>query len=139
MSNAVRSSTRLENLFQPAWAQGKTESNKFAKIHRQRSVKPERRQNDKPAKRRAGRVVMARVAVLAAVGFLVGRTPWRSARGASEFGDAKAVLAARAALAGAIDRRDERAERPAPQRRCGIYGGFIPEERCGASPRVRSR
>ena len=45
----------LENLFQPAWAQGKTEANRFEKFTGNEGVKPERRFGDKPGERRAPR------------------------------------------------------------------------------------
>jgi len=48
MSNAVDLGLDLESLFQPAWAQGKTETNKFEKFTGNEGVKPERRFGDKP-------------------------------------------------------------------------------------------
>jgi hypothetical protein len=44
----------LDNLFQPAWTQAKTEGNRFAKFTGNEGVKPERRFNDKPGARPGG-------------------------------------------------------------------------------------
>jgi hypothetical protein len=41
----------LDNLFQPAWTQAKTEGNRFEKFTGHEGVKPERRFNDKPGAR----------------------------------------------------------------------------------------
>jgi hypothetical protein len=45
----------LENLFQPAWTQAKTESNRFEKFTGNEGVKPERSFSGKPGERRAPR------------------------------------------------------------------------------------
>jgi len=55
MSNVSDLDLNLDNLFQPAWAQGKTESNKFAKFTGNEGVKPERSFSGKPGERRAPR------------------------------------------------------------------------------------
>ena len=55
MSNVSDLDLNLENLFQPAWAQGKTESNKFAKFTGNEGVKPDRTYSGKPGERRASR------------------------------------------------------------------------------------
>ena len=55
MSTASDLDLDLENLFQPAWAQGKTESNRFEKFTGNEGVKPERRFSDKPGERRGPR------------------------------------------------------------------------------------
>jgi len=55
MSNIAELDLNLENLFQPSWAQGKTEGNRFEKFTGNEGVKPERRFNDKPGERRAPR------------------------------------------------------------------------------------
>src|ERR1035437_2890329 len=44
----------LDNLFQPAWTQAKTEGNRFEKFTGHGGVKPERRFNDKPGARPGG-------------------------------------------------------------------------------------
>src|ERR1035437_4593025 len=44
----------LDNLFQPAWTQAKTEGNRFEKFTGHEGVKPERRFNDKPGARPGG-------------------------------------------------------------------------------------
>ena len=56
MSNVPDLDLDLDNLFQPAWAQGKTESaNRFEKFTGNEGVKPERRYNDRPGERRGPR------------------------------------------------------------------------------------
>ena len=45
----------LENLFQPAWAQGKSEANRFEKFTGNEGAKPERSFSGKPGERRAPR------------------------------------------------------------------------------------
>src|ERR1039458_4965442 len=55
MSNVSDLDLNLENLFQPAWAQGKTESNRFEKFTGNEGVKPERSFSGKPGGRRAPR------------------------------------------------------------------------------------
>ncbi len=55
MSTASDLDLDLENLFQPAWAQAKDETNRFEKFTGQEGVKPERRFSDKPGERRAPR------------------------------------------------------------------------------------
>ena len=55
MSTASELDLNLENLFQPAWAQGKSEANKFAKFTGNEGVKPERSYSSKPGERRAPR------------------------------------------------------------------------------------
>ncbi|HTB83973.1 MAG TPA: hypothetical protein VK742_09995 [Candidatus Sulfotelmatobacter sp.] len=47
MSN-IADGLDLENLFQPAWAQGKSEANKFERFTGNEGVKPERRRSDGP-------------------------------------------------------------------------------------------
>ena len=47
MSNIVDMGLDLENLFQPAWAQGKSEANRFDKFTGDEGVRPERRRNDR--------------------------------------------------------------------------------------------
>ena len=55
MSTASDLDLDLENLFQPAWTQAKTESNRFEKFTGNEGVKPERRFSDKPGERRGPR------------------------------------------------------------------------------------
>src|SRR5262245_8219930 len=55
MSNINDMGLDLENLFQPAWAQGKSEANKFEKFTGTEGVKPERRFSSKPGERRGPR------------------------------------------------------------------------------------
>jgi hypothetical protein len=53
MSN-IADGLDLENLFQPAWAQGKSEANKFEKFTGNEGVKPERRRSERPGGPRPG-------------------------------------------------------------------------------------
>ena len=55
MSTASDLDLDLETLFQPAWTQAKTESNRFEKYTGSEGVKPERRYSDKPGERRGPR------------------------------------------------------------------------------------
>jgi hypothetical protein len=52
MSNIVDMGLDLENLFQPAWAQGKSESNRFEKFTGEEGVRPERRRGEGFGERR---------------------------------------------------------------------------------------
>ena len=92
MSTVSELDLNLDNLFQPAWAQGKSESNKFAKFTGNEGVKPERRFNDKPGERRAPRRDGA---------------GGGAQRGGSKFGDRKGSFRGG-------DRRNEPRDRPAP-------------------------
>ena len=116
MSNVSDLDLNLENLFQPAWAQGKTESNKFAKFTGNEGVKPERRFSDKPGERRGPRRDGA------GGGERRGGPP----RGESKFGGGDRQGGFRGG-----DRRDqprrERPEPPAPLPE--LNAAFIPEER----------
>lgn len=51
MSNTADMGLDLENLFQPAWAQGKTEANRFEKFTGEEGVRPERRRGDRGDRR----------------------------------------------------------------------------------------
>jgi hypothetical protein len=55
MSTASDLDLNLENLFQPAWAQGKEESNRFEKFTGNEGARPERRGGDRPGERRGPR------------------------------------------------------------------------------------
>src|SRR5665213_571143 len=115
MSNVSDLDLNLENLFQPAWAQGKTESNKFAKFTGNEGVKPERRFNDKPGERRAPRRDGAGGG---------GERRCRPPRGGPKVCDRKG-----GSFRGG-DRRDERRERPEPPAPLPeLNAAFIPEER----------
>jgi hypothetical protein len=103
----------LEKLFQPAWAQGKTEANRFDKFTGNEGVKPERRFSDKPGERRGPRREGA------GGGERRGGPP----RGGSKFGDRKGGFGRR------DDRRDERRERPEPPAQLPEIGvTFLPDE-----------
>ncbi len=114
MNTASELELNLENLFQPAWAQGKDESNKFAKFTGNEGVKPERSFSSKPGERRAPRRD-------AGGSERHGGPP----RGGSKFGggDRKGNFRG-------VDRRDEQRERPAPPAPLpDLNVAFIPEER----------
>jgi hypothetical protein len=120
MSTVSDLDLNLDNLFQPAWAQGKTEANKFAKFTGNEGVKPERTFSGKPGERRAPRRDGA-----GGGGFGGGERRGGPPRGGSKFGDRKG-----GGFRGG-DRRDEpRAERPAPPAPLPeLNVAFIPEER----------
>ena len=118
MSTASELDLNLDNLFQPAWAQEKTESNKFAKFTGNEGVKPERSFSGKPGERRAPRRDGA-----SSGGDRRGG-PGGPARGGSKFGDRQG-----GGFRGS-DRRDEPRERPAPPAPLPeLSVAFIPEER----------
>jgi len=118
MSNVPDLELDLDNLFQPAWAQGKTETNKFAKFTGNEGVKPERSFSGKPGERRAPRRDGA------GGGFGGGERRGGPPRGGSKFGDRKG------GFRGGNDRRDERRERPEPPAPLPEFNvAFIPEER----------
>ena len=119
MSNVSDLDLNLENLFQPAWAQGKAESNKFEKFTGNEGVKPERQYSSKPGERRTPRP---------GGGFGGGGGERRGgpARGGSKFGGGDRQGGFRGG-----DRREEprreRPEPPAPLPELNV--AFIPEER----------
>jgi hypothetical protein len=98
----------LENLFQPAWAQGKAEVNRYEKFTGDEGAKPERRRGDRrgpPGSEPSGE-----------------RRGPRPPRSGSKFGDRKR----------GFDRRDDRRERerrepPAPLVEIGVT--FLPDEK----------
>jgi hypothetical protein len=121
MSTASELDLNLENLFQPAWAQGKSESNKFAKFTGNEGVKPERSFSGKPGERRAPRRDGPGGGGFG--GGPAGRDRGGPPRGGSKFGDRKGSFRGG-------DRRDEPRERsapPAPLPELNV--AFIPEER----------
>jgi hypothetical protein len=118
MSTVSDLDLNLDNLFQPAWAQEKTESNKFAKFTGNEGVKPERSFSGKPGERRAPRRDGA------GGGFGGGERRGGPPRGGSKFGDRKGGN-----FRGG-ERRDEARERPAPAAPLPeLNVAFIPEER----------
>jgi hypothetical protein len=118
MSTVSDLDLNLDNLFQPAWAQEKTESNKFAKFTGNEGVKPERSYSSKPGERRAPRRDGA------GGGFGGGERRGGAPRGGSKFGDRKGGN-----FRGG-ERRDEPRERPAPPAPLPeLNVAFIPEER----------
>ena len=117
MSTASDLDLDLDNLFQPAWAQGKDESNKFAKFTGNEGVKPERSFSNKPGERRGPR----RDAPGGGFGGGRGGAP----RGGSKFGDRKGGGFGR--RDGRGDNRGERPAPPAPLPELNV--AFIPEEK----------
>jgi len=110
----------LEKLFQPAWAQGKTEANRFDKFTGNEGMKPERSFNGKPGERRGPRRE-------GGGGGFGGGGERRGAggppRGGSKFGDRKGGFGRR------DDRRGERSERPEPPAPLPEIGvTFLPDE-----------
>jgi hypothetical protein len=108
----------LEKLFQPAWAQGKTEANRFDKFTGNEGMKPERSFSGKPGERRSPRREGGGGG-FGGGGERRGGPP----RGGSKFGDRK----------GGFGRRDdhrgelrERPEPPAPLPEIGVT--FLPDE-----------
>jgi hypothetical protein len=121
MSTASELDLNLENLFQPAWAQGKSESNKFAKFTGNEGVKPERSFSGKPGERRAPRRDGPGGGGFG--GGPAGRDRGGPPRGGSKFGDRKGSFRGG-------DRRDEPRERSAPPVPVPeLNVAFIPEER----------
>jgi hypothetical protein len=117
MSTVSDLDLNLDNLFQPAWAQGKTETNKFAKFTGNEGVKPERSFSGKPGERRGPRRDGA------GGGFGGGERRGGPPRGGSKFGDRQGGFRGG-------DRRDEPRERPAPPAPLPeLNVAFIPEER----------
>ncbi len=120
MSNHSELDLNLENLFQPAWAQGKAETNKFEKFTGNEGVKPERRFSDKPGERRAPRRDGA-----GAGGGGGERRGAPSRGGGAKFGDRQGGN-----FRGGNDRREEQRERPEPLAPLPeLNVAFIPEER----------
>ena len=108
MSNIPDLGLDLENLFQPAWAQGKAEANRYEKFTGDEGVKPERRRGERRGPPRGE-----------SSGERRGPRPPRSG---SKFGDRKR----------GFDRRDDRRERerhepsaPLPE----ITVTFLPDEK----------
>ena len=118
MSNIAELDLNLENLFQPSWAQGKTESNKFAKFTGNEGVKPERSFSGKPGERRAPRRDGA------GGGERRGGFGGPPRGGGSKFGERKG------GFRGGDRREEPRGERPAPPAPLPeLNVAFIPEER----------
>jgi hypothetical protein len=119
MSNITDLGLDLDSLFQPAWAQGKAQPNKFEKFTGNEGVKPERSFSGKPGERRAPRRDGANGG-FGGGGERRGGPP----RGGSKFGDRKG------GFRGGNDRRDDRRERPEPPAPLPEFNvAFIPEER----------
>ena len=116
MSTASDLDLNLENLFQPAWAQGKSEANRFEKFTGNEGVKPERSFSGKPGERRAPRRDGPG-----------GGGERRSGppRSGSKFGGGER----RGGFRG-DDRRDDQPERPAPPAPLpDLNVAFIPDEK----------
>jgi hypothetical protein len=121
MSNIADMGLDLENLFQPAWAQGKSEANKFDKFTGNEGVKPERAFGGKPGERRGPR---------REGGFGGGERrggEGRPPRGGGKFGDRKGGFRGGDRR---DDRREPRREQPEPPAPLPEFNvAFIPEEK----------
>jgi len=123
MSTVSDLDLNLDNLFQPAWAQGKTEANKFAKFTGNEGVKPERTFSGKPGERRAPRRDGA-----GGGGFGGGER--RSGFGGAPRGGGSKFGERQGGFRGGDRRDDRREERPAPLAPLPeLNVAFIPEER----------
>ena len=122
MSNVSDLGLDLDNLFQPAWAQGKTEENRYEKFTGNEGAKPERRHGDRPGGPPRGDSFGERRGPRrdgAGGGERRGGPP----RGGSKFGERKGGFGRR------DDRRDDRRDRPeapAPLPEIGVT--FLPDE-----------
>jgi hypothetical protein len=124
MSTTENLGLDLENLFQPAWAQGKSQSNKFEKFTGNEGVRPERSFSGKPGERRRPG---AGAGPRHEGGGFGGGFGGGERRGGGKFGDRKGGFRGG-------DRRDDRREReqepreilaPLPE----FNVAFIPEEK----------
>jgi len=125
MSNIADLDLNLENLFQPAWAQGKTESNRFEKFTGDEGVRPERRGGDRRGPRPGGFGGGG-----GGGGERRGGGPARSGGfggGGSKFGDRKGGPRRDDRRDDRRDERPERAEPPAPLPEVTV--AFVPEEK----------
>jgi hypothetical protein len=118
MSNIADMGLDLENLFQPAWAQGKSEANRFEKFTGDEGVRPERRRSEFGERRDRGPRRMGE-----------GRPgEGRPRAGGSRFGGSK--FGDRKGGPRRDDRRDDRRERTAPPVPLPeLNVAFIPEEK----------
>jgi hypothetical protein len=128
MSNIADMGLDLDNLFQPAWAQGKSEANKFEKFTGNEGVRPERSFSGKPGERRGPRPSGGGGGFGGGErrgGFGGGEGRPQRAGGGGKFGDRKGGFRGG-------DRRDDRRE---PERREPLAPlpdfivAFIPEEK----------
>ena len=109
----------LDKLFQPAWAQGKTEANRFDKFTGNEGMKPERSFSGKPGERRGPR----REGGGGGFGGGERRGAGGPPRGGFKFGERKGGFGRR------DDRRGERRERPEPPAPLPEIGvTFLPDE-----------
>lgn len=115
MSNITDLGLDLDSLFQPAWAQGKSQANKFEKFTGNEGVKPERSFSGKPGERRGPR---------RDGGGFGGGAP----RGGSKFGERKGGFSDRRGGPRRDDRREQEPREvlaPLPE----FNVAFIPEEK----------
>src|SRR5665647_502737 len=107
----------LDNLFQPAWTQAKTEGNRFEKFTGHEGVKPERRFNDKPGARPSPR----------RDGPSGGERRGGPPRGGSKFGGGDRKSGSFRGDDRRDDRREQRPAPPAPLPEINVT--FIPDEK----------
>jgi hypothetical protein len=126
MSNNADLGLDLENLFQPAWAQGKSEANKFEKFTGNEGVRPERSFSGKPGERRGPRPAGGGFGGGFGGGERRGGEGRPSRAGGGKFGDRKGGFRGGDRR---DDRRDDRREPAAPPAPLPEFNvAFIPEE-----------
>ena len=118
MSNVSDLGLDLENLFQPAWAQGKTEANRFERFTGNEGVKPERRRGEG---RGAASFGPRREGPGGGAPFGERRGP-RPPRAGGKFGDRNKGFFRR-------DDRIEREEREAPEVLPDVGVTFLPDDK----------
>jgi hypothetical protein len=121
MSNIADLGLDLDSLFQPAWAQGKSQANKFEKFTGNEGVKPERSFSGKPGERRRPNASGPR-----REGGGGERPRFGSKPGGGKFGERKGGFRGGERR----DQRDERREPAAPPAPLPEFNvAFIPEEK----------
>src|SRR5947209_3475429 len=116
----------LESLFQPAWAKGKTEANRFEKFTGNEGVKPERRGGDRFGG--GGRPGPRRDSMGMGGGRPGGDRPRPGGnRPGGKFGDRKKPFGRRDDRGESRDPRRERPEPPAPLPEITVT--FLPDEK----------
>ena len=121
MSNIADIGLDLENLFQPAWAQGKSDANRFEKFTGDEGVRPERKRGDRGSGERRDRGPRREGVGGGERRGGEGRPP--RAGGGGKFGDRRGGPRR-------DDHRDDRRERPEPPAPLPeLNVAFIPEEK----------
>jgi hypothetical protein len=130
MNNIADLGLDMENLFQPAWAQGKSEANRFEKFTGNEGVRPERKRGeagDRRGPRREGGGGGGDRRGGEGRGPRAGGAGGGGGGGGGRFGDRKGGPRREERR---DDRRDERGERPEPVAPLPELGvAFVPEEK----------